>query len=89
MAVATLNPLGQEIFETRYAYPGETSWSERSKAIAKQISSCEHDDEKEKTEKRFYEALSSGDFIPGGRIIFGCGRNGGKHNLFICYVIIP
>ncbi len=89
MAVANLNPLGQEIFETRYAYPGETSWSERSKAIAKQISSCEHDEEKEKTEKRFYEVLSSGDFIPGGRIIFGCGRNGGKHNLLNCYVIIP
>ena len=89
MAVAKLNPLGQEIFETRYAYPGETSWPERSKAIAKQISSCEHDDEKEKTEKRFYEALSSGDFIPGGRIIFGCGRNGGKHKLLNCYVIIP
>ena len=28
MAVATLNELGQEIFETRYAYPGETSWAE-------------------------------------------------------------
>jgi len=89
MAVATLTPLGQEIFETRYAYPGETSWSERAKAIAKQIASAELDNDKEKTEKRFYEALSSGDFIPGGRIIFGCGRNGGKHNLLNCYVIIP
>jgi ribonucleoside-diphosphate reductase alpha chain len=89
MVVATLNPLGQEIFETRYAYPGETSWSERSKSIAKQIASAEHDEDKEKIEKRFYEALSSGDLIPGGRIIFGCGRNGGKHNLLNCYVIIP
>ena len=89
MALATLTPLGQEIFETRYAYPGETSWAERSKAIAKQIASAERDDDKEKTEKRFYEALSSGDFIPGGRIIFGCGRNAGKHNLLNCYVIIP
>jgi len=89
MAVATLTPLGQEIFETRYAYPGETSWAERAKAIAKQIASAERDDDKEKTEKRFYETLSSGDLIPGGRIIFGCGRNGGKHNLLNCYVIIP
>ena len=52
MAIANLNELGQEIFETRYAYPGETSWSERSKAIAKQIASAEKDEDKEKTEKR-------------------------------------
>jgi ribonucleoside-diphosphate reductase alpha chain len=89
MAAATLTSLGQEIFETRYAYPGETSWAERAKAIAKQIASAEHDDEKEKIEKRFHEVLASGDLIPGGRIIFGCGRNAGKHNLLNCYVIIP
>jgi len=29
------------------------------------------------------------DFIPGGRIIFGAGRNRGRHNLLNCYVIIP
>ena len=64
MAAATLTSLGQEIFETRYAYPGETSWAERAKAIAKQIASAEHDDEKEKIEKRFHEVLASGDLIP-------------------------
>ena len=53
------------------------------------MASVENDDDKEKVEKKFYEALSSGDFIPGGRIIFGCGRNAGKHNLLNCYVIIP
>ena len=89
MAVANLNGLGQEIFETRYAYPGEVSWSERARAIAKQIASAEKDEDKEKIEKRFYEAISSGDLIPGGRIIFGCGRNAGRHNLLNCYVIIP
>jgi len=89
MPIAQLNELGQEIFESRYAYPGETSWAERSKVIAKQIASAELDDDKEKIEKRFYECLSSGDLIPGGRIIFGCGRNAGKHNLLNCYVIIP
>ena len=66
MAVANLNGLGQEIFETRYAYPGEVSWSERARAIAKQIASAEKYEEKEKIEKRFYEAISSGDLIRGG-----------------------
>ena len=89
MAIAHLNELGQEIFESRYAYPGETSWAERAKVMAKQMASPEKDDEKEKIEKKFYESLSSGDFIPGGRIIFGIGRNGGKHNMLNCYVIIP
>jgi len=89
MALANLNELGQEIFETRYAYPGETKWAERSKAIAKVVASAESDEEKEKIEKAFYEVVGSGDFIPGGRIIFGAGRNRGNHNLLNCYVIVP
>ena len=31
--------------------------------------------------------ISSGDFIPGGRILFGAGRK--QYNLLNCYVIIP
>ena len=89
MALTNLSPLGQEIFETRYAYPGETKWGERAKVIEKTIASAERDDNKEKIEKAIYEAVGSGDFIPGGRIIFGAGRNRGHHNLLNCYVIIP
>ncbi len=89
MAMTTLNKLGQEIFETRYAYPGETKWGERSKVIAKTVASAERDEDKEKVEKYFYESIGSGDFIPGGRIIFGAGRNRGHHNLLNCYVIVP
>tara|TARA_R110001583_G_scaffold59799_1_gene177782 strand:- start:31986 stop:33872 length:1887 start_codon:yes stop_codon:yes gene_type:complete len=89
MTLANLNELGQEIFEARYAYPGETKWSERAKVIAKVIASAEKDGDKEKVEKMFYDAVGSGDFIPGGRIIFGAGRNRGNHNLLNCYVIIP
>ena len=89
MANVNLEGLGQEIFETRYAYPGETKWSERAKIIARTLASAENDEDKEKVEKRFYDAVGSGDFIPGGRIIFGAGRNRGIHNLLNCYVIIP
>ena len=89
MANANLNKLGQEIFEARYAYPGETKWAERAKVIAKTIASAEKDEDKEKTEKYFYDSVGSGDLIPGGRIIFGSGRNRGNHNLLNCYVIIP
>ena len=89
MTIAKLEGLGQEIFMSRYAYPGETEWRERAKVIAKTMASAENDEEKERVEKWFYEAISSGDFIPGGRIIFGSGRNRGRHNLLNCYVIIP
>ena len=89
MPIAQLSELGQEIFETRYAYPGETKWSERAKVIAKTVASAEKDEDKEKIEKSFYDVVGAGDFIPGGRIIFGSGRNRGNHNLLNCYVIIP
>lgn len=89
MANIQLDPLGQSIFESRYAYPGETKWSERAKVIARTIASAELDVDKEKVEQAFYSAIGSGDLIPGGRIIFGAGRNRGRHNLLNCYVIIP
>jgi len=89
MANVTLNEIGQEIFESRYAYPGETKWADRARVIAKTMASAERDDDKEKIEKQFYESIGSGDLIPGGRIIFGAGRSRGHHNLLNCYVIIP
>lgn len=89
MANTNLKGIGQEIFESRYAYPGETKWSDRAKVIAKTVASAERDDDKEKVERMFYESIGSGDLIPGGRIIFGAGRNRGHHNLLNCYVIIP
>ena len=89
MSLTKLSKIGQEIFESRYAYPGEKTWSERAKVIAKTVASAERDEDKEKIEKAIYETVGSGDFIPGGRIIFGAGRNRGNHNLLNCYVIIP
>ena len=87
MAIKQLDKLGQDIFEQRYAYPGETKYSERCKAMAKHVASSENDEDIEKYEKRFFEALSSGDLVPGGRIIYGAGRQ--KQNLLNCYAIEP
>jgi len=87
MAIKQLDGLGQEIFMQRYAYPGETKYSERCKAMAKHVASAEKEEDIEKFEKRFYEVLSTGDLVPGGRIIYGSGR---KHqNLLNCYAIEP
>ena len=89
MAIKELDNIGQSIFMDRYAYSGETKWGERARAIAKLMASAEKEEDVEKTFNLFYDIIGSGDFIPGGRIIYGAGRNRGKHNLLNCYVIIP
>ena len=87
MVIKQLDTLGQSIFEQRYAYPGEKMYSERCKAMAKHVASSEKESDVERFEKRFFDVLSSGDFIPGGRIIYGSGRN--RQNLLNCYAIEP
>ena len=87
MAIKQLDSLGQDIFMQRYAYPGETKYSERCKVMAKHIAAVESEEEIEKYEKKFYEALSTGDLVPGGRIIYGAGRS--QQNLLNCYAIEP
>jgi len=87
MVIKQLDGLGQDIFMQRYAYPGETKYAERCKAMSKHVASSEKDGDVEKYEKRFYDALSTGDLVPGGRIIYGSGRN--RQNLLNCYAIEP
>jgi len=87
MTIAQLNDLGQTIFEQRYAYPGEKTWRDRAKSVAQHVAAAESDKDKESVCKRFYDAIASGDFIPGGRILFGSGRK--DYNLLNCYVLQP
>ena len=74
MARLKLNALGQDIFEGRYAYPGETTYADRCKVMAKLVAAAEPAGDVEKVEKKFYDALADGDFVPGGRILYGAGR---------------
>ena len=87
MTIAQLNDLGQTIFEQRYAYPGEKGWGDRAKTVANHVASAENDQNKEKISKKFFEVISSGDFVPGGRVLFGAGRK--NYNLLNCYVLQP
>lgn len=82
-----LSDLGQKIFEQRYSFPGEKDYSDRSKAMAVHMAAVEKDSDRDKWTQKFYDTLSSGDLVPGGRIIFGAGRN--KQNLLNCYAIEP
>lgn len=82
-----LNGLSHEIFMSRYAYPGDKNWRDRARTIAKHIAYPESDDKKELWEKKFFDILKDGDFMPGGRIIYGAGRN--MQNMLNCYEIDP
>ena len=79
--------LQEAIFKDKYAYPGEKSWKECSKRVARAVADPEKPEQRENVEKRFYDAINSGDFCPGGRILFGAGRN--KYNMLNCYVLDP
>lgn len=87
MVVKQITGLGYDILAQRYLYPGEKTWSDRSRVIAQTAARAENDDNKAKWERKFFEVLSSGDLVPGGRIIFGSGRS--RQNLLNCYQVSP
>jgi ribonucleoside-diphosphate reductase alpha chain len=81
------NSLAETIFLDKYAYPGETQWKECARRVAKAASDPEFPEDRQKFEQKFFDAINSGDFMPGGRILFGSGRS--DQNLLNCYVLDP
>ena len=79
--------LQETIFFSKYAYPGEKSWKECARRVARKAADVETSETREITEKKFFDAINSGDFCPGGRILFGAGRS--KYNMLNCYVLDP
>lgn len=87
--MSNLEPSGLalKIFMEKYAFPGETTWKDCAKRVAFCAAAGETDDKRVSTEKKFYDIIRSGDFCPGGRILFGAGR--ANQNLLNCYVLDP
>src|SRR5260370_4750623 len=91
--VTQLEGIRQKVFMDRYSlkdasgqplehYPEQT-WAR----VARGIAAVEPTDElREQWEKRFYEALSGFQFVPGGRILAGAG-SGHQVTFYNCYVI--
>jgi len=79
--------LEETIFLQKYAYPGEKAWKECARRVSKTASDPENPNIRPNIEKKFFDVINSGDFIPGGRILFGAGRS--KQNLLNCYVLDP
>lgn len=87
MVVKQIEGIGHDIMTQRYLYPGEKTWGDRARVIARTIARAEKDDEKPKWERKFFDVIASGDLVPGGRIIYGSGRS--RQNLLNCYQVSP
>lgn len=82
-----LSDLQKEILLGRYALPVEKTWDEVVDRVAKHVVACESPDKQEGILKRFKDSMSSMDFIPGGRVLYGCGRS--KPQLLNCFAFKP
>jgi len=82
-----LSGLPKEIFMSRYAFSGETDWVQCAKRVSNTISSVEINGHSSEWASKFYKVISSGDFMPGGRILFGAGRR--QFNMLNCYRLHP
>ena len=82
-----LKGLQNDIFTQRYAMPGETTWDECAKRVGHNIASIEINGLATEWGEKFHAAISAGDFMPGGRILFGAGRR--DFNMLNCYRLHP
>jgi ribonucleoside-diphosphate reductase alpha chain len=73
------NKFSSEIFKKKYAVDGET-WEKAVERIVEAIQPKLYKD-------RIKKLMKNKAFIPGGRIIFGAGREGTKATLLNCYNI--
>ena len=76
--------LGDTIFQQRYARNDSESWESACDRVASHVAQAENGS-REKWRGRFYQKLSEGLFVPGGRIWYGSGR--AKGQLLNCFVI--
>lgn len=82
-----LSGLQQDIFLQRYALPNEKTWQECAHRVASHIAQHECNGLVVEWGKKFEDAIDAGDFMPGGRILFGAGRR--QFNMLNCYRLHP
>jgi len=83
---AGFNPvgLGETIFNQRYSRTDTETWEAACDRVATHVAQAENGS-REKWRGRFYQKLSEGLFVPGGRIWYGSGR--AKGQLLNCFVV--
>jgi len=82
-----LEGLSRDIFLQRYAMPGEDSWTQCAKRVSENIATVEINGAAQEWATNFESVIDAGDFMPGGRILFGAGRR--QFNMLNCYRLHP
>lgn len=82
-----LSDIGRTIWKEKYAAIGEDTWKETAKRVSSCVASIETSDVQERYQKQFFDFINSGDFCPGGRILYGAGRP--NSNMLNCFVLDP
>src|SRR5439155_19232823 len=68
-AEASLGQFAERIFKRTYAYSDTEDWTGCSARVAKFVANSD-----EILERRFYNAIVSRKFLPGGRYLYAAGR---------------
>lgn len=82
-----LEGLQHEIFQKRYSMPAEKEWAELAQRVSSYMSQSEINGLAPEWADKFNSAISAGDFMPGGRILFGAGRQ--QFNMLNCFRLHP
>ena len=77
--------LGDTIFKQRYARSESETWEAACDRVATHVAQAENGS-REKWRGRFYQKLSEGMFVPGGRIWYGSGRAKGQ---LLNFFVVP
>lgn len=75
--------LGARIFSERYATHADETWEQASLRVATAISAPENDSRK--WQQIFYNEISGGFFMPGGRVWYGANRS--VQQMLNCFVV--
>lgn len=81
-----LGGFAYEIFQDKYAQPGEKDWSDCITRVARHISQAENGNQIEWQEK-FFNVMKNMDFIPGGRILAGAAKP--RQSMLNCFGLEP
>ena len=74
-----------EIFTSRYAFTEDESWDQACRRVAAQMAKAELPEKVARYEEKFYNALVTNAFVPGGRIWYNSGRP--SPQLLNCFVL--
>ncbi|WP_088348181.1 MULTISPECIES: adenosylcobalamin-dependent ribonucleoside-diphosphate reductase [Rhodomicrobium] len=91
MSLDQLPSISRQIWEQKYRFtspdgPAEASVEASWRRVARAVAAAEAEPLRAETEARFYDALSSFEFLPAGRILSGAGT-GRSVTLFNCFVM--